>query len=121
MAIKKKSRKFKHNIKKSKSSYDLALEKKRFSLNGLVAVILGLLSIIFILFLIYYSAMNGAQIGIRAGGAGMICAFVALLGGILAVGERNVEDMDLRLPRLGLWLCTLAFLIWLIILIIGIV
>ncbi len=118
--LKKKSDKFKHNQKKEKTSYSLEFGKKKFSVNGLFALILGLIALAFLPLLIYYAAMTGDAADYTAGGAGMSSAFLAFFGAILAVGERNVADVDLRLPRAGLWICSLAVFLWLIVLLIGI-
>lgn len=121
MALKKKSKKFKHNVKKDKGAYKLALGKKKFSFFGLLALILGLVSLVFLPLLVYYSAMSGVSADYAVGGAGMSAAFIAFFGAILATGERNVADIDLRLPRAGLWLCSFTVLLWLIVLVIGII
>ncbi len=121
MALKKKSKKFKHNIKKDKAAYSLAVGKKKFSFFGLLALILGLVSLSFFPLLVYYSAMSGASADYTAGGAGMSAGLIAFFGAILAAGERNVADIDLRLPRVGLWLCSFTVLLWLIVFVIGII
>lgn len=121
MALKKKSKKFKHNIKKDRAAYNLAVGKKKFSFFGLLALILGLVSLAFLPLLVYFSAMSGAAADYTAGGAGMSACFIAFFGAILAAGERNVADLDLRLPRAGLWLCSFTVLLWLIVLVIGII
>lgn len=101
-----------------KMMYSFA-EKKN-SANGIIATIMGGISLAFLLAMIYASYYMRGDAGIYAGAfgvCGLIFAFAGFVVGIISFSEKNIKY---KYPKIGSVMSGVVFVIWLALYLIGV-
>ena len=101
-----------------KMMYSFA-EKKN-SVNGIIATIMGAVSLLFLLAMIYTSYYMRGDAGLYAGAFGVCGILFALVGfilGFICFSEKNIKY---KYPKIGSVLCGIVFAIWLGLYLIGV-
>ncbi len=94
--------------------------EKKHSVNGIISTIMGGISLVFLLAMVYASYYMRGDAGIYAGAfgaSGLIFAFAGFVVGIISFSEKNIKY---KYPKLGSVLCGILFAIWLGLYLIGI-
>ncbi|MDO4345439.1 MAG: DUF6142 family protein [Eubacteriales bacterium] len=93
--------------------------EKKDSANGIVSTIMGTISLIFFLAMVYASYYMRGEAGLYAGAFGLCGAVFAAVGfvvGILSFSEKNIRY---KYPKLGSVMCGVMFVVWLSMFLIG--
>lgn len=101
-----------------KMMYSFA-EKKN-SVNGVISTIMGTVSLLLLVAMIYTSYYMRGDAGIYAGAfglSGMIFAFVGFVLGIISFSEKNIKY---KYPKIGSVMSGIVFTIWLGLFLIGV-
>lgn len=101
-----------------KMMYSFA-EKKN-SVNGIIATIMGTVSLVFLLAMIYASYYMRGEAGIYAGAFGVSGIIFALAGFILGIYSFSEKNIKYKYPKIGSVLSGIVFVIWLALYLIGI-
>lgn len=94
--------------------------EKKNSVNGIISTIMGIISLVFLLAMIYASYYMRGDAGIYAGAfglCGMIFGFVGFIMGIYSFSEKNIKY---KYPKIGSVLSGVVFVIWLLLYLIGV-
>lgn len=97
-----------------------SFEEKKHSFNGIISTIMGLVGFCTLIGMIYASYYNRGHAGIYAGAfgiTGMVFSLAGFIIGIRSFSERNIKY---KYPKLGSFLCGIAFVLWLGILAMGV-
>ena len=101
-----------------KMMYSFA-EKKN-SVNGIIATIMGTISLVFLLAMIYTSYYMRGDAGLYAGAVGVCGIVFALVGFVLGIVSFSEKNIKYKYPKIGSVLCGIVFVIWLSLYLIGV-
>ncbi len=94
--------------------------EKKHSVDGIISTIMGSISLVFLLAMVYASYYMRGDAGIYAGAFGVCGIAFALAGfivGIISFSEKNIKY---RYPKIGSVLCGVLFAAWLGLYLIGV-
>lgn len=97
-----------------------SFEEKRHSVNGIIATIMGGVSLLFLLAMIYASYYMRGHAGLYAGAFGVCGIIFALAGFILGIFSFSEKNIKYKYPKIGSVLSGVAFAVWLGLYLIGI-
>lgn len=100
-----------------KTMYSFA--EKRNSGNGIVSTIMGVISLVFFVAMVYASYYTRGDAGIYAGAFGVCGIIFALAGFIVGVISFSEKDIKYKYPKIGSILSGIMFGVWLTIYLIG--
>lgn len=97
-----------------------SFEEKRHSENGIIATVMGAVSLVFLLAMIYASYYMRGNAGIYAGAFGVGGIVMALAGFVLGIASFSEKNIKYKYPKIGSVLSGVAFALWLGLYLIGI-
>lgn len=100
-----------------KMMYSFA-EKKN-SVNGIISTIMGGISLVLLLAMVYTSYYMRGEAGIYAGAFGLSGMIFALAGFVLGVVSFSEKNIKYKYPKLGSVMSGVAFAVWLGIFLMG--
>lgn len=90
-----------------------SFEEKKNSVNGIISTIMGIVSVVLMLAMIYTSYYNRGEAGIYAGAFGLSGLLFALFGFVLGIVSFSEKNIKYKYPKIGSVLCGVAFAAWL--------
>lgn len=90
-----------------------SFEEKKNSANGIVSTIMGTVSVVLLLAMIYTSYYMRGEAGLYAGAFGLSGMLFALAGFIVGVSSFSEKNIKYKYPKIGSLLCGIVFVIWL--------
>lgn len=97
-----------------------SFEEKRHSFNGIISTIMGMVGMLSLFGMIYASYYNRGHAGLYAGAFGITGMLFSLIGFIIGIKSFSEKNIKYRYPKLGSFLCGIAFVLWLGILVMGV-
>ena len=97
-----------------------SFEEKRHSVNGIISTIMGTVSLVFLLAMIYASYYMRGHAGLYAGAFGVCGILMSCAGFILGIVSFSEKNIKYKYPKIGSVLSGVAFAIWLGLYLIGI-
>lgn len=94
--------------------------EKKDSGNGIVSTIMGTVSLVFFLAMVYASYYMRGDAGIYAGAFGLCGLIFALAGFIVGVASFSEKDIRYKYPKIGSVLSGVMFVVWLTMYLIGV-
>ena len=97
-----------------------SFEEKKHSVNGIIATIMGTVSLVFLLAMIYASYYMRGDAGLYAGAFGVCGIIFVLAGFILGIISFSEKNIKYKYPKIGSVMSGVVFVIWLGLYLIGI-
>ncbi len=94
--------------------------EKKNSVNGIISTIMGSVSLVFLLAMIYASYYMRGDAGLYAGAFGLCGMIFALAGFIVGVCSFSEKNIKYKYPKIGSVLSGTVFVIWLALYLIGV-
>ncbi|MFR8172804.1 MAG: DUF6142 family protein [Marvinbryantia sp.] len=94
--------------------------EKKNSVNGIISTIMGSISLVFLLAMIYASYYMRGDAGIYAGAFGVSGLMFALAGFIVGVSSFSEKNIKYKYPKIGSVLSGIVFVLWLALYLIGV-
>ncbi|EET59890.1 hypothetical protein BRYFOR_08013 [Marvinbryantia formatexigens DSM 14469] len=94
--------------------------EKKNSVNGIISTIMGGISLVFLLAMIYASYYMRGDAGIYAGAFGLCGLIFALAGFIVGIRSFSEKNIKYKYPKIGSVLSGTVFVIWLALYLIGV-
>ncbi len=97
-----------------------SFEEKKHSGNGIIATIMGSISLLFLLAMIYASYYMRGDAGLYAGAFGVCGLMFSLTGFILGISGFSEKNIKYKYPKIGSVLSGVVFVAWLGLYLIGV-
>ena len=105
--------------KNRKPHEDIRFSVKKLSGAGILSVLFSASSLILFPVSVFVSCQYGGQAGMQVGAMGMLALIIGLIGTALGISESHNDEVNRRVPRTGARLGTLAVLLWIGMILIG--
>lgn len=99
----------------------ISFTSKKIPKEGILAIILGGISLFIFLYLSIYSAYYRGEAGLEAGGVGSVAFLLSLIGFLISLKTMKKDNIFIKIPIIGVTVNTVAFIIYLVLYFYGLI